>query len=250
MTISSGLGTSNIVVEVRETVKNVEGEIKVRGVNDCGYGDWSIARKVIITPLPKVSAGDDINYCPTDGDAITLTGKADIGVGTWEALTAGPQGTQAGNSFNVRNLMQGDNYFRWTVSTDAGCTASDQVVVRNNELNVTASKGQSLICDGQTTLSGTSIPDGCSGLWTIQTAGAQGQFANASDASTAFTNLSKGEITVRWTITQNGCQSYDDVTLVNSQPDEPTITIVSSTDDEGTEKAINLTVAISSTTAT
>ncbi len=229
--ITYGEGTQNIVVAISETLNNLTGIIKVRGVNSCGEGEWSDDFEVAVYPLPSVSAGNDQNIC---GGTTVMSGSAvpTGGTGIWTKVNGGAIiADETDPTTSVSNITQGDNVFNWTVTTAMGCSVTDEVVIRNNELNVTARTIQTFICDGETQLQGTNIPDGCTGLWTVQDG--YGIFEDAQVANTMLTDLQQGTSTLRWTITQNGCESYADVEVTNSEPDLPTITIRTTADGEG-----------------
>ena len=229
--IVSGDETATIIVEVAETQSFVNGTIRVRGVNSCGEGEWSAGNPVTVHPLPQtISAGADANAC---GSTTTLSGSWDeaTATGLWEILRGGSQFASGADptakTVDIENLSQGDNRFRLTVTTSYGCTVSDEVTVRNNQLNVTARSIQTLICDGNAQLQGFNLPAGCSGIWTVEEGSAE--IDNASAAYVNVTNMSQGKSVFKWTIDQYGCKSSASVAVVNSQPDAPAVTIVDGT---------------------
>ena len=227
--ITYGEGTKNVVLEVSGTMASMpNGVVKVRGVNACGAGEWSEELIVRVNPLPRFTAGNDEQACQeTTQLNATLPNGA---TGCWTRLEGGAEiANIADPKSAVSNLTQGDNIFSWTVTLN-GCTASDEVVVRNNKLSVTARAVQTLICDGETELSGSKNPVGTTGLWTIidnadGTPKGDGIFTDASYYRATIHDLKQGTTTVRWTISQNGCESYDDVVIVNNQPDAPSIQV-------------------------
>ncbi len=229
--IDYGEGTRNIVVSISETIKSLNGIIKVRGVNSCGEGEWSDELEVEVNPLPTVSAGSDQNIC---GMETTLAGSAvpDGGTGLWTKVNGGAEFADATSATSsVTNITQGDNTFQWTVTTSDGCSVTDEVVVRNNQLNVTARPIDTFICDGSTEVQGTNLPEGCTGLWTVVEG--SGVIENASEANTTISELQQGDTKIRWTITQNGCESSAEIDLTNNQPDDPEVIIRESEGDDG-----------------
>ena len=104
---------------------------------------------------------------------------------------------------------------------------TDDVVVRNNQIDVTARPIQTLICDGNVQLQGSNLPTGCTGQWTI-TSGS-GVIDDASAARVNVSNLVQGETKFIWTVTQNGCDSKAETSVINNMPDAPAITIVNGT---------------------
>src|SRR5690606_19643137 len=92
------------------------------------------------------------------------------------------------------------------------------VTVRNNTLNVSAYSASGTVCEGVVMLHGTPTSTGITGQWTVvYPAGSTAQFDNASSATVLVTNMPVGENRFRWSLTQNGCTSYAEVTVINSQ---------------------------------
>jgi hypothetical protein len=118
---------------------------------------------------------------------------------------------------------------RWTVTNTASggqsCSVSDEVTLRNNTLSVIADAEKTLTCDGATNVYGTIIPNypNTEGHWTVVPNKGSGVFDNATSSTTTVYDLAPGENTLRWTITQNTCESSGEVVVVNDQTDEAKI---------------------------
>ncbi|MBR6250190.1 MAG: PKD domain-containing protein [Bacteroidales bacterium] len=229
-----GEGTSNILLDVSETVASLDGTIRVRGINNCGEGEWSEPFDIAIHPLPKFTAGKDQQVC---SETSQLTAESTVIAGEtysylWTTVYGGVVADDPTNlTSTVSNLTQGDNELMLTVTTDHGCVLTDNVIIRNNKLSVTARPVETLICDGQTELSATAIPTGCTGLWSVEKG--RGEFDDANSPIANVTDLQKGKSTLRWTITQNGCDSYDEFVVENTEPDDPEIVIKRNSSDAG-----------------
>ncbi len=246
MTIVYGNGSSAISVSVDADAVAITGVVRVRGVNECGNGEWSDELTVRLKEIPSVRATSDIAYCKSiDGAEGTIEIEALLPAEAsnydynWQVLYGGSafdNGTDDGQTYAtgvaanvlVSTLTQGSNKYLLTVTdTDTGCAATDTVTINNNTLTVSARAIYESVCDGQTQLQGTNVPSTCSGLWTISTSG-DAQLASFDDATIANATVSglvQGETELVWTITKNSCPSSASCTVVNGETDEPEVTI-------------------------
>ncbi|MGQ1786549.1 PKD domain-containing protein [Saccharicrinis sp. GN24d3] len=127
-------------------------------------------------------------------------------------------------TINITNIGKGDHVLSWNI-LNGDCLSKTIVEIRNNALEVDAGVN-SYTCDGTINLTGTEIPegDGVTGVWTYT----QG-FANFSDAAAGHTAVSElsqendGVNILRWTMTRNGCASYDTVIISNDEPSQAQI---------------------------
>lgn len=143
--------------------------------------------------------------------------------GRWNVISgSGVFDKPLNTTVNVTGLMKDTvNRFSWTVSR-GGCSVTDYVNVRNNQVVWSAGTDQT-VCNDYTSLSGqipkTELKNNV--LWTV-TKG-NGSFANAMDARTRVDNLAFGENKFRWTISKNGCISADTVSVFSYKPSKATI---------------------------
>ncbi|HBX89218.1 MAG TPA: hypothetical protein DEG09_11475, partial [Marinilabiliaceae bacterium] len=176
---------------------------------------------------------DQLSLC---GSAVTLNATpltaADLAagaVGRWLALPVEGSADLIADDTNpnvtVSGLSRGDVRFRWVVTSQYGCESYDEVTVRNNQLVVNASASSASVCHGTVELVGTPPPiAGVSGQWTaVHPVGSSAYFNNAASANVLVSDMPVGENRFRWTLTQNGCESYSEVTVMNSQADEAVI---------------------------
>ena len=223
-----GTGTS-IIVDLDPDIPSTTGEIFVRPVNACSADEpWSPGLTINITPLPISDAGPDDRICQT---TYTLN-AAPLNAGETGVWTITQGAGQFGNkavdqarpNAYVWNLSQGANIFVWTVTNSAtGCETSDEVIIYNDQVTVTASASDDEVCEGQVTLFGTplnAVDAADEGLWST-TGG--GFIAGSTSDNTVVSGLDPGVNTFTWTIRKGSCYSSASVDVVNNQPTEPII---------------------------
>jgi gliding motility-associated-like protein len=167
------------------------------------------------------------------GDAVTLRAKAinfGRGDGKWTVIKgAGVIASSTSLQTNINKLGIGENIFRWSVTLD-GCVKSVDVIVRNNQLVVSAGKDQ-VTCLDQVTIVGTPAPSGSiTGYWYVAKDNVSGvdlgraSFSNGSNFTTTVSNLAPDDNYLVWSLNQNGCISSDTVKITNNQPTKAIIT--------------------------
>ncbi|MGQ1946253.1 PKD domain-containing protein [Geofilum sp. OHC36d9] len=227
----TGQNSTGIWVTIDPNIDNFTGQVTVTPVNDCGNSLVTKSHEFTIYPLPTADAGLDGDVC---GTSYTLTAQdPDAGSsGVWSLVEDKGYGeiTDPTNpKTEVTNLSRGDVTFRWTVTNSnigGTCEVYDTVTIRNNQLAVYAVPGASSICDGVVDVTGTPVPalSGTVGVWSVVApAGSKAVIDDASLNSTTISNLEPGENRFRWSIIQNGCESYAEVTVMNNEPDEAVI---------------------------
>ncbi len=210
-TIVAGEGSRTIMVDF--DASSTGGMVQVHGRNSCGTGASSPDHTIDITSKPIISAETYQSICSSSDSLIASDpGSATI---QW-ALIDGQANIAHPTQFEteVTNLGTGRNAFEVTL-TQNGCSDVDTVVIENNQRFVNAGADQTL-CSSSYTLSGTQPASDVSGNWSIEQGSAS--FADAGRYNTEVTSLQKGVNVLRWTLTKNGCRSYDEVTIVNDSP--------------------------------
>ncbi len=112
------------------------------------------------------------------------------------------------NNTDVSNLAPGNNILRWTVYTPY-CSATDDITVTNDKIIAYAGTDQ-IINQDQTYLNAV-LPPNSEGVWTVISG--SGNFANANNPSTFTDNINIGDNIFRWTVNNNNCSDFDDVTV-------------------------------------
>ncbi len=158
--------------------------------------------------------------CQTDFTTLRGTTPNATETGYWR-IESGALSIDNMNSptINITNIAKGDHVLSWNILR-GDCLLKALVTIRNNSLNVNAGNDR-YSCDGTTMLNGTEIPSDAVGQWTIIEG--EGYFVEGGDkASTQVTGLDQstpgGRNVFRWTLTRNGCDSYDEVIVYNDQP--------------------------------
>ncbi|WP_146260586.1 PKD domain-containing protein [Breznakibacter xylanolyticus] len=223
--IVSGQGSTGVLVDLDEHQHSITGNITVEARNACGSRGISPPLTVTISPNPSANAGPDAHVC---ADQYVMK-AVDAGVGhtgLWELLPgSGSAKVVTPDAFNtaLNDLGKGANTFRWTVThTATGCKASDEVVVYNDLLTVSATADHDAVCDGNATVYGTAVPDGATGVWSVNPVGAF--IHQGTSATTAVTGLAPGMNQFTWRITKNGCESAAVTTVVNNAPETAVVT--------------------------
>jgi PKD repeat protein len=156
----------------------------------------------------EISAGVNDEVCDDDADL----SAEDRGTGYWEVRSGtGVFDNSTSPVTTIQNLEYGDNLLRWTVS-DNGCTAYDEVVIRNNKMNVSAGPDD-VTCDNFYYLVGTPLSPTATGHWS---GGGNVVIEDPGASSTLVENLSNGINTFTWSITDNECTSSADVVITSN----------------------------------
>jgi gliding motility-associated-like protein len=151
-------------------------------------------------------AGDDQVICKNFTEL--LPNAPTFGVGTW-SVDAG-RGDFSGN--NVINLVPGTNRYIYTIK-QGDCTSKDTVTIINNKPTTPIAGYDESLCVDSVDLKGNRATEGA-GLWSIRNGA--GTFSDITNHIPKVTNLAFGTNVFRWTITNNGCEEYDEVIISNN----------------------------------
>lgn len=227
-TINGDATGATISITPNPDIDTFTGQISVTPVNDCGESLFTATHTFNVRPLPSANAGLNAQICGTThtlGADALLAGET----GLW-MLVPGSGFAEIVNpdqpNSELDNIARGNTVLRWTVTSEFGCSSSDEVTIRNNQLPVYAYAENNLVCDGTASLFGSVVQSypNTSGVWSaVEPVGSTAAFANAASNETTVSNLAPGSNLLRWTITQNGCPSYADVEVVNHRPDDAII---------------------------
>ncbi len=167
--------------------------------------------------------------CQTDFTSLRGSKPASDETGYWR-IESGSLTIDNVNSptISVTNIAKGDHEISWNIRK-GDCLSKSIVTIRNNALDVDAGVDK-YSCDGTTTLYGTEIPVDASGQWSVIEG--FGNFVSGNSATTDVTALAQensGKNVFRWTLTRNGCASFDSVVITNNQTSPAEISGGSST---------------------
>jgi PKD repeat protein len=213
----SGSASFTDAYDNRTTVNNLNGGPNVLR--------WTITQgtcvsydEVIITSnLPvNVFAGNDQVAC--SDMAVLSANPPTLGTGQWTIISgAGSFDNRTLYNTTVRNLAQGDNYFKWTVSS-SDCHVSDTVVIRSSIPTRSIAGADQIICSETTTLGGNTPTNG-SGFWTVVSGSVQ--FVDRTQPNTQATSIARGLNILAWVIDKDGCQSSSEMRITNNLPSTP-----------------------------
>lgn len=203
----SGYFTGNTVTKLSPN-QNVLRYTITKGTCN-SYDNITITNNKPTTP----NAGYNQNICD---NFITLNANPALqGSGKWSVISgAGIFTDTSANNTMVTNLTNGINIFRWTI-TKNNCVLHDEVEITNNFIQANAGNDITICQNNYQLLASNPLPG--NGLWSI--VGSSGAiFENQNAPNTIVKNLSNGKNTLRWTVNNNGCSSYHDVIITNSEP--------------------------------
>ena len=210
----------------KTTIRNlVEGDNVLRWT--ITEGTCSSFDDVVITRnLPEdVFAGNDQVVCSNE---VTLAASpASIGTGRWEIVSgqgAGVFEDRYKHNTKVTSLGQGDNVFRWTVSS-GDCHVSDEVIIRSSIPSTAFAGADQTLCSDHTMLNANSANDEIeTGSWQLISGSAE--FENPNSPTSRAINIRRGENVIAWVIDRDGCQSISELKLINNSPSQPIINSV------------------------
>ncbi|MEA2042404.1 MAG: hypothetical protein U9N85_07615, partial [Bacteroidota bacterium] len=154
-------------------------------------------------------AGSDVSSC--NGTASILAVNPVPANGLWEVLGAGVIADPGSYSTTISGLSDGNNTMRWTVEY-MGCSASDEMTITNTSVIATAGIDQT-VCVPEAELAANN-PAG-TGVWSCPNTSVN--IVSPSGYLTSVNNLPPGNTTFRWTVTENSCSSWDQITVTNAE---------------------------------
>ncbi len=161
-----------------------------------------------------LSAGNDENIC---SDTYTFWGdEIENGIGEWTQTSS--QGSildASNNNAVVTNLDKGPNIFRWTVIRN-DCPNYDEVTIVNDlpdeAVIMIPAVSNREVCESSTMLRAQDYSIGV-GQWSKIGAAT---FVNASNYQTLVNNLSPGNNTIIWKITNENCETEEQINILNN----------------------------------
>ncbi|MCK4980099.1 MAG: hypothetical protein KAS62_06870, partial [Candidatus Delongbacteria bacterium] len=178
--------------------------------NACSYSD-----SITITNYEPsdANAGSDKVICV---DTISLDAIPVVyGTGIWTQESGSSTFDVNDPTASVTNLSEGLNVFKWTVSYNS-CVKSDRVTINNASVTATTGPNQE-ICSESTYLEANNLSIG-TGAWSILGGSGSATFTNINEPDTWVTDLDKGDNRLRWTIINEICSDFAEVTITNNLP--------------------------------
>jgi hypothetical protein len=191
-------------------------------VSDLEYGinelEWTVTNGACISSdtlilqrdsLIVSDAGTDLELCDTYHQVITAE-DPEPGIGNW--LLAEGSGTFAQANQHVTTVSGlgiGNNRFVWEV-VNGVCISTDTLLI-HIDTTVIAQVGPDIqICNDSSEIYALN-PNPGTGLWSVYDG--SGTFGSNTNPNTYVTNLSDGTNTLRWTVTNGVCVSYDEMEI-------------------------------------
>jgi gliding motility-associated-like protein/uncharacterized repeat protein (TIGR01451 family) len=174
-----------------------------------------------VTDVPSmaIAGSDQTGNSTCNQTSVTLAGNnPTTGTGHW-SIVSGSGGSFANASLynTVFTGVAGSTYsLRWTIS-NGGCTSTDDMVVKFNQLPTTANAGPdqtgSNMCGVTTTTLAANTPAFGTGLWTI-ISGTGGTISAPTSPSSTFSGVAGNTYTLRWTISNPPCTPSTDNVVI------------------------------------
>ena len=212
--ILSGSASITDLNDAASTINNLE-----YGVNTLRWtitnGSCISSDEVVISNNSTITSNAGIDQTLCTDSSFLYANIPTNGTGYW-SVVSGSATFVNNNSYNTKviNIGKGENILRWVIS-NGECSSADVVSVVNNSPTKAVAGGDQAICGNSTYLQA-NIPVVGTGAWSLVSGAAT--FANSSQNNTQVTGLNPGSNTLRWTIENNGCTSYDNVVIYNDLP--------------------------------
>ena len=152
-------------------------------------------------PPTTADAGTDQTICSTSFNLNANTPT--VGTGTWTVINGSGVITNPNSpNTSITGLSAGLNTFRWTITNACGSSSASVNIMRDEDVqNVNAGLNQ-IVCTAITNLQADNPTIG-TGVWTVVSG--SGVLDNATDPNSGVTNLSIGNNTFRWTVSNGVC---------------------------------------------
>jgi hypothetical protein len=212
-TIQSGSGNIGDVYDATTDATNLNQGINVFRWTITYNGCTKFDEVNINNALVEATTGVDQEIC--SNSTVLEANNPESGTGLWSVV--GGSGSAFFESASqpdtrVDGLDKGQNILRWTITNEICVSYSDVIITNNLPTEASAGPDQSL-CTNSTVLQGSNPTIG-TGEWSVLSGSAT--ISDASSPSSNISNLSYGVNTLRWTITNGGCISSDEVVISNN----------------------------------
>jgi gliding motility-associated-like protein len=219
-TLVSGKGDFDDMSSAKTTIRNLgfgENILKWTITNGSCFSSDQVT---IFNKIPdQAAAGDDRNTCE---DYIVLNANIPVdGVGVWSVVSgSGVFENENQHNTMVTEIGYGENIYKWTIAY-GDCITEDVVVIISNKANPYA--GEDDVTYEPEYAMQAQNPGALNGVWTLVAGG--GTFDDPNFFNTTVRNLPAGKSTFRWTITTDGCEAYDEVTIEYKEVPEAGFTV-------------------------
>ena len=176
------------------------------------------SNEVVLTvdSLPSISDLANQNLCNTSSFALAQS-PLTVGTGLWTLISGSASITNVNSpNTDVTGVAVGTSAkVRWTV-TNGSCSVYDEVTVTNTILPSVSNQPDQALCNMSSFTMTQSIPSAGTGVWTLEAGSAI--ITTPNSPTTTVTGVTTSA-TLRWTVTNVNCSSYDDVIVTNTTLD-------------------------------
>jgi gliding motility-associated-like protein len=167
-----------------------------------------------LEPPSLANAGADTAVCST---LLILNAEIPtIGNGVWSSLGSVVFNDIAAADAEASMLLPGNNTLIWTVSNGVCPANSDTLIIAVTKTPITPNAGaDQSICADVATLSA-AVPAVGTGVWSLVSGNAI--IDDESSVNSAVSGLDVGVTTFRWTVTNESCVVFDEVSITRSEP--------------------------------
>jgi hypothetical protein len=169
-----------------------------------------------VDSLPSISDLTNQNLCNTSSFALAQS-PLTVGTGLWTLISGSASITDSSSPVTtVTGVAVGTSAkIRWTV-TNGSCSAYDEVTVTNTILPSVSNQPDQALCNTSSFTMAQSAPSAGTGVWTVEAGSAI--ITTPNSPTTTVTGVTTSA-TLRWTVTNVNCSSYDDVIVTNTTLD-------------------------------
>ncbi len=184
-------------------------------------GTCSSTDDVVLTNNQLIisNAGTDQTQC--NNGSFTLNGNSpSTGVGIWTVISGSASiSSPLSQNSSISGIPAGTSAtLRWTI-VNGTCSSSDDVVLTNYSLIAANAGPDQVQCSNATFILAGNIPSPGTGVWTLISGTAV--ISSPGTANTSVIGIPLGtSVTLRWTITNGDCSSFDEVTLTLNPIDD------------------------------
>ncbi|NJO88202.1 MAG: hypothetical protein HC831_03950, partial [Chloroflexia bacterium] len=165
---------------------------------------------VINNNLFNVQVGNDFAICNNSANLSVVVGAP----GVWTRTSGSGVITNSTDPATaVTNLSFGENKFLWTVD-DGNCVVSDEMTITVNTPEIPVTEADKTVCDYDNVSISANAPSYGTGMWVPQ--GGTAVVADPTNNITTVSNLINGPNTIRWILSYNGCDLFDDLVITSN----------------------------------
>lgn len=159
-----------------------------------------------------VDAGVDQGQCNNNIFTMSASAPPQGSTGTWSIISGTATIANINSPTTAVTVTGSPVTLKWTITTPGCITPAFDTVTLTNTVTTTANAGsdQSICGSNSFTMSANAVGGGETGTWTVISGAATISNVNSP---TTLVNVTTSPAVLRWTISKNGCSTYDEVTL-------------------------------------